>query len=153
MFRKERDMRDPVKLYLQSRHFVPVVEFCLHGAGITDVVAGIYAPRVGRRVPELLEVAAVELKLTDVGGVLKQAIRNRLCCDWSYIAMPSHRIEKMRQSTRDVIRESGVGVLSVDVHGVKEVICPARGGCFPRDCTRARTLWRRVRAVTKESVT
>lgn len=143
-FRKESDMREPVKAWLMDRDFLPAVEFWLHGCGITDIVAGSYAKREGRRIPKLWEVVAVELKLNDFAGVLRQAKTNRHHCDWSYVAMPVERIEKMRESTKAQLREAGIGLLSVG-QAVKEVLLPKQGFGLSEDRNQVKTLWRRVK--------
>jgi len=140
-------MREPVKAYLMDRGFFPAVEFCLHGCGITDIVAGSYCVREGRRIPRLWEVVAVELKLTDFAEVLRQARRNKKHCDWSFIAMPSERIGKMQQATKGAIRLAGIGLLSVEDE-VREVIAPERGSGLAEDRNQVKTLWRRVRCLS-----
>lgn len=145
---RESDMRESVKQYLLLRGFVPVVEFWLHNSGITDIVAGAYAPRVGRRIPELQEVVAVELKLNDVAGVIRQAKLNRHLSDWSFAAMPEPRIRKMRDDTLNKFGEHGIGLLSVgDV--VREEIAPTRGSGLPSHRSEVKQLWRRVRQELK----
>jgi len=143
-FAKEFDMREPVKAYLMDRGFLPAVEFWLHGCGPTDIVAGSYAKREGRKIPKLWEVVAIELKLSDFGGVLRQAKRNRNHCDWSYIAMPSERVDRLRDSSRQQIRLAGVGLLSVG-EDIREVIAPERGRGLSEGRNQVKTLWRRVR--------
>jgi hypothetical protein len=143
-FAKESMMREPVKAYLMARGFFPAVEFWLHGCGPSDIVAGSYAKREGRKIPKLWEVVAVELKLSDFATVLMQAKRNRNLCDWSYIAFPAGRIEKMRETTKQAMRDAGVGLLSVGEQ-VVEVITPQRGGGLPEGRNQVKTLWRRVR--------
>lgn len=137
-------MRDPVNAYLLDRGFFPAVEFCLHGCGITDIVAGSYLAREGRNVPKLWEVVAVELKLDDFAGVLRQAKTNKHHCDWSFIAMPAERIAKMKTATRDAIRLAGIGLLSVGDE-VIEVMAPERGPGLAEHRNQVKTLWRRVR--------
>ena len=143
-FTKESLMREPVKAYLIERGFFPAVEFWLHGCGPSDIVAGSYAKREGRKIPKLWEVVAVELKLSDFATVLMQAKRNKHLCDWSYIAFPVERIEKMRDATKQAIRDAGVGLLSVGDE-VVEVITPQKGGGLPGGRNQVKTLWRRVR--------
>lgn len=145
-FKRESDMREPVKAYLVERGFFPAVEFCLHGCGITDIVAGSYAAREGRKIPKLFEVVAVELKLTAFAEVLRQAKRNRRHCDWSYIAMPDYRIAKMRTSTFNQIESQGIGLLSVG-EAVVELLEPQRGSGLAEDRNQVKTLWRRVRGL------
>jgi hypothetical protein len=142
-FRREFEMREPVKSYLLCRGFFPAVEFCLHGCGITDIVAGAYSPRQGRMVPKLLEVVAVELKLSDAAGALRQAKTNRHHCDWSFVAMPAERIEKMRKQTVESFASAGVGLLSVG-DDVREILPPSQGSGLAPGRNQVKTLWRRV---------
>lgn len=144
--RFERDMREPVKSWLMERGYLPAIEFWLTNAGCADIVAGAYAARVGRRIPKLEEVVAVELKLRDVAGVLVQAKRNRYLCDWSYAAMPQERVEKMRLSTLGKFSKAGIGLLSVG-NEIKETISPARGDGLPDGRSQVNQLWRRVRTL------
>jgi hypothetical protein len=143
-FKRESEMREPVKAFLMERGFFPAVEFCLHGCGITDIVAGSYAAREGRKIPKLWEVVAVELKLTTFSEVLRQAKRNKHHCDWSFIAMPDDRIAKMRPMTHYALRSEGIGLLSVG-DSVVEVLAPERGSGLAQDRNQVKTLWRRVR--------
>jgi len=146
-FPREAAMRAPVQSWLLDRDFLPAVEFWLHWGGITDIVAGLYAPRKGRRIPTLLEVAAVELKLHDVAGVIKQATHNRYVCDWSYAAMPVERVMKMRPGTLDKFAECGVGLLAVG-DTITDVVPPRRGDGLPSDRSQVKQLWRRVRGLS-----
>lgn len=143
-FRKESDMREPVKAWLMDRGYLPAVEFWLTNAGITDIVAGAYAARVGRKIPTLQQVVAVELKLSDVAGVISQATMNRHRCDWSYAAMPIERVEKMRNRTLDKFAEVGVGLLAVG-NEIVERIVPRQGNGLPIERREVKQLWRRVR--------
>ena len=146
VFKKEFEMREPVKNWLIEREFYPAVEFWLHNAGITDIVAGFYGKRNGRKIPDLIETTSIELKLNDVAGVLRQAIQNKHKCDWSYAAFPNSRIEKMRQQTIDQFMVAGVGLLSVGFD-VVEVVCPSQGPGLPSESREAKQLWRRVRSL------
>jgi len=143
-FGRESDMREPVKAWLVDRGYLPCVEFWLTNAGITDIVAGAYGPRVGRRIPTLEEVVAVELKLTDVAGVISQARANRHLCDWSYAAMPVERVDKMRAGTLDKFASEGIGLLAVGDE-IVERIAPIQGNGLPEGRREVKQLWRRVR--------
>ena len=143
-FCRESEMREPVTGWLIDRGYLPCVEFWLTNAGITDIVAGSYDPRIGRRIPTLRKVVAIELKLTDVAGVIAQAQINRRLCDWSYAAMPVERVEKMRKDTLYKFRNAGVGLLAVGDE-IIERIEPIQGCGMPEGRREAKQLWRRVR--------
>ena len=129
MFRYERDMRQPVIDWLSMNGYVTAVEFWLvnHPA---DLVAGEYGARpASRRVPPLLSVVAVELKLSDVAGVIRQAEMNWHACDFSLCAMPSERIRKMQRSTITKFSAAGVGLLSVgeSITDMMLIVSPSQG--------------------------
>lgn len=147
---REFDLRQPICEYLLERDYFPAVEFWLHNA-ITDIVAGSYELRVGRSIPRLRRTVAVELKLERVGEVLEQAKANASRCDWSYAAMPTRRIERMRASTFERFKQLGVGLLQVGEDGTtREVIRPVHQGSLSNDSREAKQLWRRVRKLHKE---
>lgn len=143
-------MRDPVKAWLLERGYLPAVEFWLHNAGITDIVAGLYSDRIGRRIPNLENVIAVELKMNDVAGVIQQAKQNQYLSDWSYAAMPCERIEKMRAGTFGKFHMNGIGLLAVGC-GVTEVVSPIRGDGLPAHRSEVKQLWRRVRSQASDN--
>lgn len=141
MFRLERDMREPVGAWLTAHGYLFAFEaFLRHG--MADVIAGRFAPRAGYRIPALYEAAVIELKLDDVGGVLRQAVSNRRCVDRSYVAMPADRCERMRLTTLGKFHETGVGLLSVTLDSVEILIEPQRGATA--DWV-TKNLWRRIR--------
>jgi len=143
-FRVERDMRQPTIEWLRGRGFVTTAERMIYG--YVDVVAARYGkrPSPGRK-PPLLETIAVELKMSDVAGVIKQASDNRNAVDWSYCAMPASRIDKMRPATLERFREAGVGLLSLDADGVSVAIEPSRGQGMDGSPAVAARIWRAVR--------
>lgn len=141
LFKLEKEMRRPVIDWLASNGFCTAVEFLLC-AGYCDLVAGRYAPRLTRAVPELMETIAVELKLHNVAAVVRQAANNRGQCDWSYCAMPADRCKRMQRRTLDKFRREGVGLLSVG-HTVEIILDPERSA-GARHRVRE-SLWRRVR--------
>jgi len=149
---REFDLRTPVCSYLLAREYFPAVEFWLHNGGCCDIVAGKYADRVGRSVPNLLRVVAVELKLEKVGEALGQAKRNAPHCDWSYVAMPSDRVRKLKCSTRLRFRKEGIGLIEVheDLSEVVEVIAPKHQATFGYRDKNRKKLWRRVRKLHAE---
>lgn len=142
MIKREFDMRRPVKNWLFTNGYLPAIEFGLHHGGITDIVAGRYEERTSRRTPKLLDVIAIELKMHDVSGVLRQSVANSRVCA-SYAAMPTERIRKMRGKTIERFERHGVGLLAVDSH-VTQVLTAKSDGMNINESTR-KQLWRRVR--------
>ena len=55
-------------------------------------------------------IAAVELKLRDLKGLLRQASTCRLAADLVYVAIPA---DQVRRLDVDLVREMGIGILSV----------------------------------------
>ena len=141
-FENEFAMREQAKAFLLERGFLPVVEFWLAGYGPADVVGGKFGPRTGRRVPDLLEVVAIELKLDDVAGVVAQAVRNRVHADWSFAAMPAERVAKMRPTTLELFTINQIGLLAFGER-VVEIIAPIHNNS--RRLFKSRQLWRRLK--------
>ena len=141
MFDCEFDMRFPVKQWLASQSYSVMVEFVL-----IDIVAVQYGERRGRAIPPIRELIAVELKLHDVAGVIRQASSNLHLADKSYAAMPEQRIEAMRSDTIRKFIDAGIGLLSVG-ESVQVIIESRKGYGAIRDKSmrsRARTIWRRI---------
>ncbi len=94
----ERDMRQAIDAWLREQGMLQTLyeSRIFHNA---DVVGVRFAERVGRAIPLLMAVRVVELKLSDIGGVLGQARRHRDHPVLSYAAMPADRIERMRAGT------------------------------------------------------
>jgi hypothetical protein len=86
----------------------------------------------------------VELKLFDVAGVIRQAKANRYVANLSYAAMPKERVIHMRPQTLDKFTALGIGLLSVDIWSVSEILAPTYNDiCLPRH--RYQRVWRRFR--------
>jgi hypothetical protein len=66
---------------------------------------------------------AVEVKLSLNFEVIEQANRNKYYCDYSYIAVP---MPKKKGFAFDICAMLGIGVLTYDVFGVKEIVKPTR---------------------------
>lgn len=141
MFKLEREMREPVAVWLTAQGYLFAFEaFLRHG--MADVIAGRFAPRVGRRIPALYGATVIELKLDDVGGALRQAASNRRCVARSYVAMAVDRCMRMRSVTHQRFYDAGVGLLSVSRDGVEILIDPIVGST---EHWVVKNLWRRVR--------
>ena len=108
MICKEGTLRKPVISWLESLGMSPVFEvyYC-------DVVGAQWAERIDRRIPALLRVVGVELKMDDVSGVIRQCQSNRHRYRECFAAMPSERISRMSNSTLNKFRRDGIGLLSV----------------------------------------
>ena len=94
------------------------------GHGQCDVVGVHWGERIGRPIPLMKRVVCVELKLSDVAGVLSQAKRNRFRIGESYAALPQSRVDKMRSKTIDGFAAAGVGLLSVTDSVVRCLVMP-----------------------------
>lgn len=138
---KEGLLRPPVSMWLDAQGYTPVFEVCL--SGCCDIVGANFAERIGRRVPEIRQTCAVELKLHDIAGVLQQAKGNCWHVNYSWAAMPKARISKCRPQTLRQFEDAGVGLLAVDGDAVEVVIQPKRNDIQHKFIHRK--LWRRRR--------
>jgi hypothetical protein len=110
-------------------------------SGYCDVVGVRFAERIGRPIPPVLLAVAVELKLTNVAAVIRQARYNLHFAHESYCAMPNTRCAKMLPATLERFRAARVGLLSVSVDQVEVLIKSGEGKWQDRY---RRKLWRRV---------
>lgn len=142
---REREMRPAVTAWLASSGHAVVYEVCVYACGyICDVVGARFGERTGRAIPPVDSCIAVELKLSDVAEVIRQAKHNQEGAGKSYAAMPAAFADRMRPRTLDKFRNVGVGLLSVDVESgeVREVIEPAQGVGVISESLRKK-MWRR----------
>lgn len=127
--RYEKEMKLPVTQWLQDRGFEVGYELMI--GGYADVIGFKFAPRVDRRVPDLLEAITVELKLRDVKRVVYQARTNKYHIGDSWAAMPEDFCNHMGVCWHDVFVQEGLGLLSVNEYGeVKIVIQPSGNMTF-----------------------
>lgn len=140
IFRLEKEMTEPVLLWLQAQGYLCVTEMMI--IGYCDIVAGRYGLRVGRRRPRLVDVVTVELKLDDIGGVFSQAEANRLRAPIAYAALPATRCQRLRGKTKRKFEEAGIGILSVGEIVVELVAPRPSPAVFP--VRLEINLWRRV---------
>jgi len=101
-----------VAKWLYSLGYYPVLEAML--CNYCDIIGCKWAEQIGRRVPTLLEATAVELKITDIAGVIAQAKSNSYHVTTSYAAMPRIVCSKMRRTTLKKFSGAGIGLLAVD---------------------------------------
>lgn len=142
-FAYEKEMREPVIGWLHAQGFVCTRELCSLSYSPMDIVAGIFGERVGRRIPPLLDCIAIELKLNDVLGVLRQASRNRGSVEQSFAAMPASRCARLKPKHIAAFVSDGVGLLSVRPDGIDVVLAAQRSaGTHPRIY---KNLWRKCR--------
>ena len=137
----EGKLRAPIGAWLATMEMTPVFEVC-HAWGLCDVVGVKWFPRISRRRPLIEKLIYVELKLDDVAGVLRQGKNNRFAAHLSYCAMPVDRIQKMRESTRQLFLTQGVGLLSCSTETVR-VVVPAEENVLAHPQSKLNTLWRR----------
>lgn len=142
MFRYEKDMQAPVIAWLEARGFLWVREGYNSYYCPVDFVAARFEERTGRKRPALIEGMIIELKMTDVGNVLAQAIRNREFAHASYAAMPVDRCRKLRPATLQRFADSGVGLLAVSPEQIEELVAPIKGDSMNEKMVT--NLWRRV---------
>lgn len=144
---RERDMRPAVMEWLESQGHTPVCEVSVwtHTA---DIIAAKFAERIGRKVPPLESLIGVELKLSDIAGVLKQCKSLSRHVHQTYAAMPKKKVGAMIAKTLKKFVQSGIGLLSVGEVGVEVVIRPIVEQVV-RDDRRdwmEKKLWRRIRS-------
>lgn len=108
----EKQMRPIVEAWLEEQGWDVAHEIML--GGYCDLVGFRFGERQGRRMPPLLRAIAVELKITDVGGVFDQAQSNQRFVHESFAAMPDSRIERMRPETIRKFKLWGIGLLAVN---------------------------------------
>ena len=136
---KERELRDPVADYFLRQGYECAFERSFP-SGYCDVLAFRFAPQTSRRIPELLEVIAVELKLDRIAQALSQARGYAWCGARSFVAMPEDRCRKMKPQTIERFRKQNIGLLSVN--GSVEMLVNADywpDGC---DLPQQEKLWR-----------
>lgn len=149
LFRYEHEMCEPVIMWLRGQGFVCTRELLCRWFNPMDIAAGLWEPRISRRIPRLIESVAVELKLSNVAAVLRQATRNQSSVDRSFAALPADRCERIGAEARSRFSALGIGILSVERHAVIEVL-PARRsaeGTHPRI---AKNLWRKCYKEAKQ---
>jgi len=108
---KENELRPIIDLWLQQQGYQVGHELLL--SGYCDVIGFAFDKRTGRRIPSLVEVIAIELKINDVAGVIEQARNNRYFVDKSFAAMPASCCEIMRRGTIRKFKKNKVGLLAV----------------------------------------
>lgn len=134
----EKTLRPVVAAWLQEQGYYVAHEAMLSD-GYCDLTGCQWAERIGRRIPSMLKIVAVELKIRDICGVLGQAETNCRYADFSYAAMPLQKCESMRAATLRKFREKGVGLIGVS-HCVN-IIVPARKNDICHNPHICRRLW------------
>lgn len=109
---KERDLREPVTNWFQKQGYECAYER-FFPSGYCDIVAFRFAPRTSRRIPKLLEIIAIELKLDDVGTALWQAKGYGYSGARPFVAMPLLRCKRMKGITLHRFRDAKIGLLAV----------------------------------------
>ncbi len=132
-------MRPSAARWLKTQGYLPICEMYLWHT--CDFVGARFGQRVGRAIPALEKVVAVELKLTDTSGVLRQCLKNAGMVSQSYAMMPCYQVSKMTRRSLDQFDASGIGLLSVG-ESVEMVIEARETG--NRWWKNPRHLWRRA---------
>ena len=141
----ECQMRPAIVKWLADMGHLPVFEVHVNRYHPCDIAGVKFDERLGRSIPELKSLIAIELKLFRVADVIQQASRNAACATCSYAAMPKSTCDLFTLKTVRRFEEAGIGLLSVDVDGgfvFEEVVEPQ----VNREpiCDRLRkNLWRR----------
>lgn len=139
----EKHMRRAVCDWLTGQGLTPVFEVFM-GPHTCDFIGVEFDSRNGRRIPPTKRTMAIELKLDDVSGVIKQCKNCLHAVSIAYAAMPASRCLRMRDETIGKFMNAGIGLLSVDI-AVEQILAPlARTppASWRRD-TLARRLWKR----------
>jgi len=108
---KERDLREPVARWLADQGHGVAYERLL--GGYCDVLGFRFAERIDRRIPSLLDLIAVELKLDRITEAISQARAYARNGALSFVAMPSDRCARVRQDTLRAFTNARIGLLSV----------------------------------------
>ena len=133
----EKGMRPIVEYWLQGRGYYVAHEVMV--CGYCDLIGCLWKKRDGRRIPTMLEIMTVELKIKDIKGVLAQAVANCRYAEYSYAAMPIQKCESMRFTTKQRFEKRGVGLLSVS-HCVEIIVAPHKNEIVHRQNI-CRRLW------------
>ena len=135
---KEKELRPIVEAWLQGQGYYVAHEVMI--SGYVDLIGCKWYERIGRRIPSMLEITTVELKIRDISGVLYQARNNCYYADYSYAAMPLQKCESMRKNTLRKFRGKGVGLLGVN-QSVKIIIPAHKNKRISHNATICRRLW------------
>lgn len=107
----ETALLDPVEAHFNSKEYLHYHEVPLGWRRIDLVCVGVdYEPWI-----------AVELKVSDWWGALKQASLNHLIADRSYVAL-WHRSVHRAMERRDLFEHYRVGLIEVGPGGAKELL-------------------------------
>lgn len=120
----EREMRPAVIAWLRATGHPNHCFESSFGHGYVDIVGFRFAEQTSRRIPPLEAVAVVELKLSKIAEVIRQALNNRTFIAASWCAMQTAFVASMRPQTLDKFKDAGVGLLAVDGLEVKTIVLP-----------------------------
>ncbi len=142
---RETELRPAVINWLKQQEYDYAREILL--GGYCDIVCYKFAEKISRRIPELLEVVAIELKLENVAGVLRQALGNQHHVNASWVAMPDERVKRIKPEVMERFRDSGIGILAVISPVEAQIVIPALRATDERHNkgTLKSRLWRRKR--------
>ena len=140
----EGKLRAPVCEWLVEHGLTPVFEVYM-SHGTCDIIGVEFFERVGRRLPDIKCVHAIELKRSNFAGVLVQATKHQPLVHATWAAMPIASIEKARDSTLTKFAIYGVGLLGISEHfNAVDIVTPAMLNKDNLDFSRMRNkLWRR----------
>ncbi len=131
-FSCEFAMRIPVARWLISRGLSPICEVAsLRNCDLVGI-------RLEKKPQRIVEMVAVELKLTDIKGVFTQCanlVPHRVSEIWAALPL------KIAKENASRFAQSGIGVLGVEADGVERLAEPMR--ITDRDFSRWKSLTRR----------
>ena len=112
MFKLEKEMRPPVRAWLEGQGYVAKQESYLPNVGIPDFLGCI---EIHPRFAAVFRFVAVEMKLNLFGQALWQAKGYRHYCHFTYLAFPSARARQIVSMPTWVadLHTEGVGLVSV----------------------------------------
>jgi hypothetical protein len=135
----EKTLRPIVEAWLQKYKYYVAHEVML--CGYCDLIGCKWEERIGRRIPRMREIIAVELKINDIRGVLYQAKNNRYYADTSYAAMPINKCARMKPEKLQLFKNIGVGLLGVSFLRGVVIIVPAQKNLIKHNPNVCRRLW------------
>ena len=136
----EKALRPVVEAWFQKHGYYVAHEVMLAG-GYCDLTGCKWEERIGRRIPKMQEIVAVELKINDVRGVLYQAENNKYVADTSYAAMPINKCARLKLKTLHLFESIGVGLLGVSSLRGVVIIVPALKNVISHNPNTCRRLW------------
>ena len=141
-------MRPVVFDWCKANGLIPVCEVNVK-SHMADMIAVDYHPRIGKKVPTVRELVGIELKLSDVKGVLHQCSNLKSWCHRVYAVMPRTKCLKLKPDSLTEFTKLGIGLLMHDETKLEELLAPMPlTPTIYKDWYEyfQKNLWRRIRA-------